>query len=558
MPDTATSPSPRGPVANLFREIYRILRVEPPKWFPVWLIVVLSLTGLLAFAITGFFGYTYLPAVFRPLVLHDPVFLFLWLCGLIVILQISMVRHPSPPRQQSAGASSLGNHTDQLFVKPWELPLALSVTLLSIAIVAIEYFKLQPFHDLLHQLLQRLVQILRAQDIPQFIAIAANFWFLAFFVADMLRSFVARILANRTRGGTMRVLMASPVQSDRSAWVTLSGNLLAGCFLAAMLAVAFNKPVLNLILYLLLGPNHAVYALSDCQLSVHLGAACSLPHTILEASQLPTLTIVDVFVSACFLVLALIVLPIESAIASLIDGKSTLDVLREAYGETNKLSDVLGRAVELVITPLRNAIWPAFVLLGTFGVAEVAVYIQSYIQLLSCQHQVWFYGRTPASGGECLRGWFWIDSTWATYQWLLLAIVVGALSAVAIVLAGVLHLYDRHDPRRFLLPVSRYWLAALAIVGGKLVVPFGLFSLALCVSNFLVFLVAWLTTSPPRPTPIPPMPFLPPGVMTWVAFLTLIVLLLSRRRRHPAAALVAAGDARPTADEPAGQRHRAE
>ncbi|MGZ3583069.1 MAG: hypothetical protein ACXWP6_10140, partial [Ktedonobacterales bacterium] len=69
-------------ITDVYDEKRRVLLVQ----YPVWLIVALSLTGVLAFAITGFLGYVgnggrngdLLDAPFK-----DPSALYFWFCALL-------------------------------------------------------------------------------------------------------------------------------------------------------------------------------------------------------------------------------------------------------------------------------------------------------------------------------------------------------------------------------------------------------------------------------------------------------------------------------------------
>src|SRR5262249_14132409 len=55
--------------------------------YPIWLVVALGVTGLAAFAITGFTGYDHGPPF------GEPWILYLWFCALVITLQASIFRN---------------------------------------------------------------------------------------------------------------------------------------------------------------------------------------------------------------------------------------------------------------------------------------------------------------------------------------------------------------------------------------------------------------------------------------------------------------------------------
>ena len=69
-------------ITDLYDETRRTILIK----YPLWVILGLSLSGVVAFALTGYLGYT--PA--EPL--RQPWLLFLWFCALLITLQISIFR----------------------------------------------------------------------------------------------------------------------------------------------------------------------------------------------------------------------------------------------------------------------------------------------------------------------------------------------------------------------------------------------------------------------------------------------------------------------------------
>src|SRR3954451_16388269 len=91
--------TPDGEIAPLaltaiFDEQRGILLVQ----YPAMLIVALGLSGILAFAITGFLGYAPTTTL-EWRIFHQPWALFLWMCALLLTFQATVFRHPALRRR---------------------------------------------------------------------------------------------------------------------------------------------------------------------------------------------------------------------------------------------------------------------------------------------------------------------------------------------------------------------------------------------------------------------------------------------------------------------------
>src|SRR6185437_2067651 len=116
-PDSG-APRTRYAITDVYDEIRRTFLVQ----YPIWVVVLLGLAGVLAFALTGFLGYqdgfhNDSSGVYN--VFKEGWPLFLWFCALIMALEISILRNPKLRGQLLA---------------------TLIVTLISMVIVAIIYF----------------------------------------------------------------------------------------------------------------------------------------------------------------------------------------------------------------------------------------------------------------------------------------------------------------------------------------------------------------------------------------------------------------------------------
>src|SRR5579859_8209514 len=96
---------PSAAITDLYDEKRRTFLIQ----YPVWVVVALALTGVLAFMLTGFLGFhdksattagsPYAELGFIHTLFLQPWALYLWLCALIYTLQISILRNPKLRRQ---------------------------------------------------------------------------------------------------------------------------------------------------------------------------------------------------------------------------------------------------------------------------------------------------------------------------------------------------------------------------------------------------------------------------------------------------------------------------
>src|SRR5215469_16722152 len=94
-----TEPSKHHAITDVYDEEKHTFLVR----YPVWLIVGLCLAGVVVFMLTGFLGFRdSAEPVLTGRIFHEPWSLYLWFCALILVLQISILRHPSLRRQLAA------------------------------------------------------------------------------------------------------------------------------------------------------------------------------------------------------------------------------------------------------------------------------------------------------------------------------------------------------------------------------------------------------------------------------------------------------------------------
>ncbi|HEX8729624.1 MAG TPA: hypothetical protein VF739_13420 [Ktedonobacterales bacterium] len=353
--------------------------------FPARLVVGIGLCGVVTLALTGFLGYpasaTWADALFR-----QPWLLYLWLCALVLTLEVAVLRHPSVLRYRIA---------------------ALTITGIAIVIVGITYFYRIPFQEWLNALLQQLfhlrVAVQRLVSSPWFYA-ALNFGVLLIFALDS-----ARRWSRRARGlsPNARVDIGLGDTPDAKALPSMhelvSGDLLAGALLCGVLALIFRGDLVSAFWHLIT-PHVSV---TGCTVSWPLGA-CVPPGNRL--SDPPTLTFIDMILALLALPTGLLILALAGATSGLgalggvagrraavpvavKDGKSAqaisgqvsktlLDTLLTGLnrggrgGATN--ASPAAAASESLLLPLRNVLWPPLIFLSISGVAQLAKETQAY------------------------------------------------------------------------------------------------------------------------------------------------------------------------------------
>jgi hypothetical protein len=505
---------------------------ELPDWISGEAIIGLALVGFVAFAVTGFLGYAWdqswlaiLPQSIRALLFDKPTALFAYACLLTVTLQTYMMRHPSPRQEMAADP-------DRIMPQPGRLWRTLIVTLAAILIVVLT----DRNPDWLQTFLTQVATIFKVTDPGRLIANVVNLWFIFVVASDSGVRWTA----------AGRALLASrrdrPLRERRLAGLfgLIANDLLAGSVLLGLLSLAFRADVLSFFAFifqarvgqalrLITGPRPSSLPVADCTVSVRFKSCGGAP---IDPSKLPTITYVDWNAMLLVLILGLVALGCYLLLRLLNLRRPLWEVLRDAARELRNVNRLLGLVVEALVAPLRRAAWPALIVVGVFFAATATHFIQYYLWILSCQHQLWLYhsiaGPISPFGG-CAAMPF--DLAWQNYAFLGLALAMTALAAGAIVSSAMIQLYDRNNPERSERQVLGYWLPALVRVGGLALVPIGVLSLALCVLDFfLVQIVGQLS-----PSTHVPMSYFPPGAITYVAALAAVCVLVAgyaRRRRR--------------------------
>ena len=490
MPDTALR---SGHADQAFTDLYDEKRHTFLIKYPVWVILGLSLSGVVIFALTGYLGYS--PS--EPL--YQPWLLFLWFCALLITLQISIFRHQSLRKRLIA---------------------TLVMSLLAIVFIGITYFN-QSLPEILRNLLQggRFFRAL-AQNALTYSVV--NFGLLAIFWADTLRRWVRRAQGKQPNP-TVDIGFGRYSGNDDmpSLQELISGDLIAAAVLALLLSFLFEPNIIAMFVH----PNGV--AITNCTVSWPIGTCVggAGPH------DPPTLSFLDLIQTLLYLPLGLLVL----ALSATVSGLGALQGVNENHSQESLImmkpenststgavaSDVtetvldtlraaLDRRIRLLLQNLALAFryigWPVLLFLATYGVAELSTNTRNYLHSPKILLNVAKYILPGA-------GW-------------------GLAAAVGLVLSAALMLFRWR--------VVENTMRFMGLVGFIVLLTFWIFSLALWGINQLLININVSDRTP----------FSPPSWMTGISLVLLVVfgtIVLARRSRRPASG---AQPARTTALEP--------
>ena len=473
--------------------------------YPVWVIVGLGLSGVLVFMLTGFFGFrdNLEPAVTGK-IFHEPWSLYLWFSALILVLQISILRHPSLRRQLSE---------------------TLTVTVLSIILVVILYLYPTLITDL-----GRLINDLLAKIFGPHIILTSswtysiiNFLIIGVFWFDTIRRWIRRL---RGESPTRRIdLITGEVtykakdEDLPSMQELVSGDLVAGALLVLLLALILHQEVIAF-LFNTMGATSV--HITSC--TVSLPGNCAVP-PLAGQSNPPTLTFIDLIQSLIYLPLGLIILALSATLSGLgavggvtggapSAGAQAVPAVREgssavSVGEQvsitvlNTLRSALNRRIYIALDSLagslRTVVWPTLIFFGVGAVAASARYIETYLHLQSDERTCTTASCSYYTAVQRLL------SEHVQFSAPISALLWGIIAVLAIVFSAALLIYR--------LRVAENSLRLLALVGFTVLLTFWIFSLALSGFNALFSLMGISQR----------VPFPQPGASTVISLLALVV-----------------------------------
>ena len=516
--------NPTEAITDLYDEKRRTFLVQ----YPVWVVVALALTGVLAFMLTGFLGFhdmsattagsPYSESGFVHTVFLQPWPLYLWFCALIYVLQISILRNPKLRRQ---------------------LVETLLVTTFCVIIVGISYYYNKEIQQFLQNLLTQIfnIRIPQIGNNPLTYTIL-NFLVIAIFWMDTVRRWIRRARGLPPSSHVAIDLSANPSQSTIRRLVPpedmpsmqelVSGDLIAAAVLTLVLSLLFRDSVISGLSHLL----NVNVPVDNCVVAWPVGHCVSPGGTITDP---PTLTFIDLIQALIYLPLGLIILALSATLSGLgavggvneqqlnpVPAGSQDETSTESVSEQvsltvlNTLRSALNRRLRVasdnLALSLRNAVWPLLILLGVIAVAAASRDIQTYLHLLSDQRTC-----TTAACPDLANVQSLLDSQ-QQYVNIGLAVVWGVVAVVSIVIAVTLLIFN--------LRVAENSFRFLGLIGFIVLLTFWIFSLALSGFNGL-FSLTGLSHRVPFPQP---------GVATLISLAALLifgVLLLFRRVRGP-------------------------
>jgi len=440
----------RQAITDLYDEKRRAFLVQ----YPIWLVLLLGLAGVAAFAITGFLGYDSAKGTIEYRLFADPYLLVGWFYLLLLILEYSIFRHPS---------------------LAWRRIVILTVFIISMGIVAWVYlFNISLIDELIHFRFNG--GLLRGFFSNPITLTVINLAILGIFWLDTARRWVRRA---RGLQPNPRVNLGSydegkaPPELDPMTDI-VSGDLIAGGVLAFVLGVIFSGYVINPLL-----PSNA------CK--VNLFGSCS-------ALPLTTMNNVIALVS---LILGLVILALTATLSGLgavggvnttqldrphvaartnlapsaaIDGASSGANVVER-GDTSSrvavseevsltilstLRNALDRRLRLILfallLSLRNILWPLLALLSAGSVAVACAYLEVYL-----------HSNTTFSDA---------------YSFMLPTLIFGVIAALAAIFSPALFVFRWR--------VASNSLRFLGLIGFVVLLTLWIFSLALAGLNLLL------------------------------------------------------------------------
>ena len=411
--------------------------------YPLWLVLGLGISGVIAFAMVGFLGYSGDPQVF-----DKPWELYLWFCALMITLLVSIFRSRALRGQLIA---------------------ILAIAMLWVIVVyAIGFPGL--FLTRLREFLQHYLPLLADEQLTY---VVVNFAIILIFWVDTIRRWIRRAAGLRLHpeidlSTGERIDDKADPEDLPSMAELISGDLLAGSVLTAILSFVFMPAVMN----------HIVITnppLKDCNLAVSFPPSACLSQGV----QWVTLTFLDQTQALAYVAVGLLVLglaamlggfgsiggaPLPVGVAKAVnevnaEGAPVLAPITTGVAETvldALLAAINRRLRELVgglVRSLRNIVWPILLFVATYGIFELSVGIQKY---LHAPHK---------------------DLN-AVVSFIIPAAIWGLASALSMVFSAALVLYNWH--------VADNSLRFLGLIGFIVLLTFWIFSLALWGFNVLL------------------------------------------------------------------------
>jgi hypothetical protein len=474
--------------------------------YPVLLVVLIALSGVVAFALTGFLGYTNDTGIAGAF--HQAWLLFLWLCALIITLFASIFRDKSLRGRLIA---------------------SMVVTVLAVVLVFITYFG-----NTLPEIIQKLLdqhRLLATLAQSKYTYTVVNFGLLAIFWGDTIRRW-----SRRARGEAPSPSVDIGLDSDKPASPVeltslqelISGDLIAAAVLAIMLAGLFLGSFLPNFIHPA-NPAGGTVTINQCTLSWPFGSC----HVGGSPADPPTLTFIDIFQTLVYLPLGLLILALSATLSGFgavggVDEAALHEV--DVHPETGERAGAVPIAQDVATTvldtlkaaldrrlrllggslalSLRTVAWPCLTVIAIYAAANLATFVEGYLH--------------SDKGPNALLQYVAPAAAWG------LVAVVGAIAAPAFMV--------------FRWRVAENTTKFLRLIGLIVLLTFWIFSLALLgVDRLLNFTGATQSNRHP---------FYPPSFATAISLGALLIFglfLLLRRDRGQSSAPVSVPSSMPQA-----------
>lgn len=349
---SAADPTPRA-----ITDVYDEQKKQIINLYPTWILVGLGITGILAFLITGFWGYDgdtgFLGLFYKPWVL------FGWLSALVVTLQVAILRDKKLRRQRD---------------------ITLIVDAIAIAIVAAYDLGLIPkiLNFIQNLLLQ--IHIVLPHHAPVLAII--NYGLLAILLIDTGRRWVLNSqgkpitlfvdIGVGPRAGPHETVTAedNPKMED-----LISGDLLAIGTISLFFSFLFTPNFIGPIVHLFTQSSDQIGA---CNAIFWGNGPCTNGSTVFQ--QGASISFNDLILALFSLIIGLFILALSAITLAVQKGGSTAEVVREVL---RTLRAALNRRIRIAsrdtFLTLRVIAWPALIVAAFFGVGALSDGLKFYL-----------------------------------------------------------------------------------------------------------------------------------------------------------------------------------
>jgi hypothetical protein len=336
--------------------------------YPQWLVISIAIAGVVAFGIAGFLGY----GDKNTDVFAKPWALYVWFSALVITLLWSIFRHRTLRVQ------------------------LIAVLIVAVICIVLAYLVGNPT-GYIRKLLEQYLPLLAQEQLTY---VVINFAIIIVFWVDTFRRWERRARGLRPHTvidlATGKKIDTADPEELPSMGELISGDLIAGSVLTALLALLFQQQVISFV---------TQTKLSLCSVSLSIPPSdCVNGATNVVAS----LTLIDQTQALGYLALGMLVLAVAATMGGLgaIGGtQMPIGVSREVYavlaegnppmtapttvGVAETVLDALRAAINRrlnsmllsIVRGVRNIAWPVFLFVAMFGLYQLAQGVQTYLHI---------------------------------------------------------------------------------------------------------------------------------------------------------------------------------